>query len=112
MSSKAELLLIDYKDFVDENCKDCKHMDYCRGGCPYNALTITDNRVECVDPYCEAYKMILDKIDNLMNENLNLAFDELNDVVEKDFNFTLNVGLENQHSKNSKKFTVMDIALK
>lgn len=56
--------------------------------------------------------MILDKIDNLMNENLNLAFDELNDVVEKDFNFTLNVGLENQHSKNSKKFTVMDIALK
>lgn len=44
MSSKAELLLIDYKDFVDENCKDCKHMDYCRGGCPYNALTITDNR--------------------------------------------------------------------
>ena len=112
MSSKAELLLIDYKDFVDENCKDCKHMDYCRGGCPYNALTITDNRVECVDPYCEAYKMILDKIDNLMNENLNLAFDELNDVVEKDYNFTLNVGLENQHSKNSKKFTVMDIALK
>lgn len=112
MESRAEKLLIDYRDFVDEDCRDCKHIDYCRGGCPYNSLTITGHKVECVDPYCGAYKVILDKIDELMNQNLNSAFDGLNDVVEKDFNFTLNVGLDSQHSGNNKKFTVMDIALK
>lgn len=112
INSKAEQLLQEYKAFVDDNCSDCKHVDYCRGGCPYNALTISNHKVNCVDPHCTAYKMIFDKIDKLMNENLNLAFDELNDVVEKDYNFTLNVGLDSQHSKNKKKFTVMDIALK
>lgn len=112
MNTKAEKLLLEYKDFVDEDCKDCKHIDYCRGGCPYNALTISDNKVNCVDPDCEAYKMIMDKIDELMNQKLNMAFDELEDVVSKDFNFTLNVGFENQSNTNNKKFTVMDIAMK
>ncbi len=112
MNSKAYKLLQEYKEFVDKDCSDCKHISYCRGGCPYNALTISDNKVDRVDPHCEAYKMILDKIDELMNQNLTFAFDELNDVVEKDFNFTLNVGFENQEKKTDKKFTIMDIALK
>ncbi|RAP45255.1 TIGR04083 family peptide-modifying radical SAM enzyme [uncultured Methanosphaera sp.] len=113
MNSKAEKLLFKYKEFVDEDCKDCKHVDYCRGGCPYNALAISDHEVKCVDPHCEAYKMIFDKIDELMNQKLNNAFDELDNVVEKDYNFTLNVGFENEGNiKNGKKFTVMDIALK
>ncbi|OED30106.1 TIGR04083 family peptide-modifying radical SAM enzyme [Methanosphaera sp. WGK6] len=112
MDSKAEKLLLEYKDFVDEDCKNCKHIDYCRGGCPYNALTISNHEVNCVDPHCKAYKMIYDEIDEALNQKLNIAFDELNDVVEKDFNFTLNVGFENQENNTGKKFTVMDIAMK
>lgn len=111
MQSKAEIKLKEYKKFVDENCKDCKHIDYCRGGCPYNALVVEDS-ITCVDPHCKAYQMIFDKIDELMNQKLNFAFDELNDVIEKDFNFTLNVGFENKPKEETKKFTVMDIALK
>lgn len=113
MDTKAEKLLQQYKQFVDENCHDCKHIDYCRGGCPYNALVMDENhQVSCVDPHCTAYKMIFDKIDELMNQKLDFAFDELNDVIEKDFNFTLNVGFENKPKEDTKKFTVMDIALK
>ncbi len=111
MQTKAEKLLQEYKEFVNEDCKECKHIDYCRGGCPYNALTISDHKVTCVDPHCEAYKMIFDKIDEMMNQGLDFAFEELDQTVEKDFNFTLNIGLENQ-PKTGKKFTVMDIALK
>ena len=53
----------------------------------------------------------VDKIDELMNQKLGFAFEELDQTVEKDFNFTLNVGFENM-PKEGKKFTVMDIALK
>lgn len=111
MDTTAEKLLQEYKEFVDEDCKECKHIDYCRGGCPYNALAVSDNEVKNVDPHCEAYRMIFDKIDELMNQKLGFAFDELDQTVEKDFNFTLNVGFENM-PREGKKFTVMDIALK
>ncbi|RAP53403.1 MAG: putative peptide-modifying radical SAM enzyme [Methanosphaera sp. rholeuAM270] len=111
MNTKAEKLLHDYKDFVDEDCRECKHIDYCRGGCPYNALAVSDNEVKNVDPHCEAYRMIFDRIDELMNQKLDFAFEELEETVEKDYNFTLNVGFENMPT-GGKKFTVMDIALK
>lgn len=111
MDSKAEKLLHDYKEFVDEDCKDCKHIKYCRGGCPYNALVMSNHEVTQVDPHCTAYKMIFDKISELMDEQLNFSFDELDRTVEKDFNFTLDVGL-NKSADDKKKFTVMDIAMK
>ena len=111
MNTKAEKLLQEYKEFVNEDCRECKHIDYCRGGCPYNALAVSGHEVKNVDPHCEAYKMIFDKIDELMNQKLRFAFEELDQTVEKDFNFTLNVGFENM-PKEGKKFTVMDIALK
>lgn len=111
MNTKAEKLLQEYKEFVNEDCRECKHIDYCRGGCPYNALAVSGHEVKNVDPHCEAYKMIFDKIDELMNQKLGFAFEELDQTVEKDFNFTLNVGFENM-PKEGKKFTVMDIALK
>lgn len=112
MQSKAEKLLLEYKDFVDEDCKECKHIDYCRGGCPYNALTITDHKVKSVDPHCKAYKMIFDKIDELMSQRLDFSFEELDKTVEKDYNFTLDIGLDNTKARGDKKFTVMDIAMK
>ena len=111
MKSQAEQLLHEYKDYVDDNCADCKHIRYCRGGCPYNALTMTNHKVSDVDPHCKAYKMIFDKINELMDEQLMFSFDELDQTVEKDFNFTLDVGLTKKED-NKKKFSVMDIAMK
>ena len=111
MESKAERLLKQYKEFVDDDCADCRHIKYCRGGCPYNALTMTNHQVTQVDPHCEAYKMIFDKINDLMDEQLNFSFEQLDQTVEKDFNFTLDVGL-GKKDDNKKKFTVMDIAMK
>ena len=62
MDSRAEKLLHEFKDFVDTDCADCKHIKYCRGGCPYNALVMSNHEVNQVDPHCTAYKMIFDKI--------------------------------------------------
>lgn len=111
MDSRAEKLLHEFKDFVDTDCADCKHIKYCRGGCPYNALVMSNHEVNQVDPHCTAYKMIFDKINELMDEQLMFSFDELDQTVEKDFNFTLDVGLGKKED-NKKKFSVMDIAMK
>lgn len=111
MNSKAERLLHEFKDFVDSDCGDCKHVNYCRGGCPYNALVMSNHEVNQVDPHCKAYKMIFDKINELMDDQLMFSFDELDQSVEKDFNFTLDVGLGKKED-NKKKFSVMDIAMK
>jgi uncharacterized protein len=54
---------------VHEDCGDCAHFAYCRGGCAYNAiavaavgadarLALTDRR----DPHCEAYRQLFDHI--------------------------------------------------
>jgi uncharacterized protein len=46
---------------VQEDCGDCAHFDYCKGGCPYNALTSgTDRR----DPNCPVYRRLFDHIGN------------------------------------------------
>ena len=42
---------------VDEECGDCPHFSYCRGGCPYNAWSSNSNG-HARDPYCDAYKQI------------------------------------------------------
>ena len=57
-------------------------------------------------------KMIFDKIDELMSQRLDFSFEELDKTVEKDFNFTLDIGLDNTKARGDKKFTVMDIAMK
>ena len=42
-------------------CGECEHIDYCRGGCPYNAWSGGDlTRVK--DPYCEAYLAVFDDV--------------------------------------------------
>ncbi|GAB4312089.1 MAG: TIGR04083 family peptide-modifying radical SAM enzyme [Methanobacteriaceae archaeon] len=55
-------LLNKFKDFVDEDCKKCNYIKFCRGGCPYNALAISEDKVNCVDPHCTAYKTIFKEI--------------------------------------------------
>ncbi len=63
-----------FKEYVDEECKECKHIRYCRGGCPYNAIVPTDGEVKGVDPHCPAYKMIFDEIADRFNEEMVVSF--------------------------------------
>ncbi len=63
-----------FKEYVDEECKECKHIRYCRGGCPYNAIVPTDGEVKGVDPHCPAYKMIFDEIADRFNEEMVASF--------------------------------------
>ena len=45
---------------VRQACAECEHLDYCLGGCPYNAWAGTLAGVK--DPYCEAYHRVFDHI--------------------------------------------------
>jgi len=64
--SDAWKLLHDFKDYVDTECKKCSYIKFCRGGCPYNALSISEEtgkaEINGVDPHCTAYKMIFKEI--------------------------------------------------
>ena len=94
--SEAWKLLHRFKDYVDEECSDCKYIKFCRGGCPYNALN-REGEIEGVDPHCTAYKMI---------------FKELTDRVNKEFlTSSLPIPGMSQPSKNSKA-SVMSLMLK
>jgi len=46
---------------VHEDCGDCLHLNYCKGGCAYNAVTGGNDRR---DPHCSAYKRLFDHITN------------------------------------------------
>ncbi|KAF5029578.1 Anaerobic sulfatase-maturating enzyme [anaerobic digester metagenome] len=68
--SDAWKLMHAFKEFVDRECAGCPHIKYCRGGCPYNAITPTDGEIQGVDPHCIAYKRIFDEITNRLNEEM------------------------------------------
>jgi uncharacterized protein len=68
--SDAWKRLQQFKEYVDRECGKCAHVNYCRGGCPYNALVYTDGKITSVDPYCTAYKMIFDEITERVNEEM------------------------------------------
>ena len=79
-------LLQEYSDYVDRECKKCTYIKFCRGGCPYNALTITDGEIKCVDPYCTAYKTIFKEITKRATKEMltgNLAMDNDNGFKKK-----------------------------
>jgi len=57
----------DRQDRVHEACDSCPHLDYCRGGCPYNAWAGSD-RVR--DPYCPAYRATFDHIQGRLLEEM------------------------------------------
>jgi uncharacterized protein len=48
---------------MSDTCNGCDHFDYCKGGCPYNALA---SGASPQDPYCVAYKSIFDTIKTRM----------------------------------------------
>jgi len=68
--SAAGLLMRRFKEYVDEECKGCTHIRYCRGGCPYNAIAPTDGEIKGVDPHCLAYKRIFDEIADRFNQEM------------------------------------------
>lgn len=73
MESPAGKRIMAYKSYVDGACKDCTHIAYCRGGCPYNAIAPTAGTLEGVDPHCVAYKRIFDEIIARMESEMNSA---------------------------------------
>lgn len=42
---------------IEEECGDCPHLDFCRGGCPYNVLAANGGFARSLrDPHCPAYQ--------------------------------------------------------
>jgi uncharacterized protein len=68
--SPAWKLMHQFKEYVDKECSNCPHIRYCRGGCPYNAITPAKGKIVGVDPHCPAYKMIFDEISNRLNKEM------------------------------------------
>ena len=62
--------MLAFKDYVDTACGKCKHIKYCRGGCPYNAMAPTPGKIEGVDPHCVAYTRIFDEIGDRLNKEM------------------------------------------
>ncbi len=106
--SRALISLRDWERLVDEECSDCSYIKFCRGGCPYNALTLDKEskkmEINGVDHQCEAYKMI---------------FKEITDRANKEFLSSANIPMmtgmpsssENKN-ENKKKASIMDLMLK
>jgi len=68
--SDAWKLMHEFRDYVDKACGECKHIKYCRGGCPYNAIAPTNGIIQGVDPHCIAYKRIFDEITDRLNKEM------------------------------------------
>jgi uncharacterized protein len=70
---------------VAHECGNCPHFPYCQGGCPYNALAAGNNQFASMrDPYCTAYKSILDRmVSELQDEFSSTA--NLDAIVENPF---------------------------
>ncbi len=68
--SPAGVRMRAFREYVDRECKGCKHIRYCRGGCPYNAIAPTNGEIRGVDPHCRAYKRIFDEIGDRFNQEM------------------------------------------
>ncbi|MEN6609836.1 MAG: TIGR04083 family peptide-modifying radical SAM enzyme [Methanoregulaceae archaeon] len=69
-ASPSGRLMQEYKEYVDRACGECRHIRYCRGGCPYNAIAPHNGKIEGVDPHCTAYKRIFDEISDRLNQEM------------------------------------------
>ena len=73
MQSEPGRRMTSFSTYVDTACKDCSHIKYCRGGCPYNAIAPSGGSLDGVDPHCVAYKRIFDELNERLNREM---FDE------------------------------------
>ena len=69
-ASQAGRKMRAFKAIVDRDCKGCRHIRYCRGGCPYNAIAPSGGDLLGVDPHCAAYRRIFDEISDRFNKEL------------------------------------------
>lgn len=86
-----------YKHYVDENCKRCTYIKFCRGGCPYNALAKSEGKIDGVDPHCTAYKKI---------------FKEITKRATKEMLGSANLGLDAADAGKKSKTGVMALMIK
>lgn len=70
MSSEPGRRMTAFSEYVDTACRDCSHIRYCRGGCPYNAIAPSGGSLEGVDPYCVAYRRIFDELNERLNREM------------------------------------------
>ncbi len=54
MQSESGQRMVAFSRYVDVACKDCSHIKYCRGGCPYNAIAPSGGSLDGVDPHCNS----------------------------------------------------------
>ncbi|HQI90673.1 MAG TPA: TIGR04083 family peptide-modifying radical SAM enzyme [Methanotrichaceae archaeon] len=69
-ASAAWKRMQEFKEYVNKECKSCRHIRYCRGGCPYNAIVPTSGEIAGVDPHCLAYRRIFDEINSRFNKEM------------------------------------------
>ncbi len=72
--------LVAHHKQIKIECKDCDHMNYCKGGCYYNSKASKETK----DPYCESYKMIFNKIRNRLIGEMSSP-DNFREIVDKPF---------------------------
>jgi uncharacterized protein len=70
MQSEPGRRMTAFSHYVDTACNDCSHIKYCRGGCPYNAITPSCGTIDGVDPHCVAYKRIFSEISDRLNKEM------------------------------------------
>ncbi len=70
MQSESGKRMMAFSRFVDLTCKDCSHIRYCRGGCPYNAIAPSGGSLDGVDPHCTAYKRIFNELNERLNKEM------------------------------------------
>ena len=70
MQSESGRRMVAFSGYVDVACKDCSHIKYCRGGCPYNAIAPSGGSLDGVDPHCTAYKRIFDELNERLNKEM------------------------------------------
>ena len=94
--SDARAKLQEFRDYVDENCKKCRYVKYCEGGCPYNAI-VAYQTPQAVDPQCTAYKMIFGEVSKRMNKEFAKS--------------AFGMGAPSER-KEGEAFSIMDLAMK
>ena len=70
MQSEPGKRMTAFSEYVNTACKDCAHIRYCRGGCPYNAIAPSGGSLDGVDPHCAAYTRIFDELNERLNEEM------------------------------------------
>jgi uncharacterized protein len=70
LRSDAGKRISQFRNQVKDSCGECRHVRYCNGGCPYNAMVPSGGDIDGVDPYCTAYRRVFDEISDRLNKEM------------------------------------------